>query len=293
MTMRITNLLSLALFALILSACGSKDAEGMADKMMDDAKKGAETMMDDAKKGAETMMDKIGANNSGDITLSPMPNTKEFMDAAITEWTYQNGKFKYVATGYEFGAQTPDADALMCANSGKGQHAHLIVNNMPYMAKYTPEFDLELPDGNHHILTFLSRSYHESIKTAAAHRAVNVDIKNNSFAKVMDITEPMLFYSRPKGTYTGEANTKNVMLDFYPVNAPLGAGADDYHIKAVVNGTEEFDITEWKPYFLTGLPMGENTVELTLMKGSEKVDTPLNPVTREFTLEALPVEKGM
>ena len=65
---------------------------------------------------------------------------------------------------------------------------------------------------------------------------------------------------------------------------------DGYYVKATVNGSEEFKITEWQPYYLKGLPIGDNTVELTLMKGNDVVDTPLNPVTREFKLEELPVE---
>ena len=79
------------------------------------------------------------------------------------------------------------------------------------------------------------------------------------------------------------------MLDFYPVNAPLGAG--EYQVKAVVNGDQEFMIDNWQPYYLKNLPMGENTVELTLMKDGKKVDAPLNPVTRTFTLAEAPTEE--
>ena len=51
-------------------------------------------------------------------------------------------------------------------------------------------------------------------------------------------------------------------------------------------------IDEWKPYFIEGLPMGETTVTLTLMSGDSIVNTPLNPVRRTFTLEALPAEEA-
>ena len=102
------------------------------------------------------------------ISLVEMPATSAFPDAAITKMEYNNGRFDFDATGYEFGVQTPDADQLMCANSAEGQHIHLIINNEPYLAKYEPEFEQELPDGNHYILAFLSRSYHQSIKESAA-----------------------------------------------------------------------------------------------------------------------------
>jgi hypothetical protein len=263
--MRITSLLSLLLMLFFVVACGNTET--------------AE---------AETETTEEAPAASG-VTLTPMPATSDFPDATITDWTYEDGKFTYSVSGYEFGIQTPDADQIMCANSGKGQHAHLIFNNEPYLAKYEPSFEQEVPDGEHYILTFLSRSYHESIKTDAAHRAVKATVAGGTFTGTEDITEPMLFYSRPKGTYTGKANTENIMLDFYPVNADLREGG--YSVKAVVNGTDEFTITEWQPYFLKGLPMGENTVELTLMKDGEPVAAPLNPVSRTFTLAELPTEQ--
>lgn len=266
--MRYYSLLTFIILALLTTACGNRtDANGTTE---DNAIKAENNDM---------MMD---------VVLEPMPATQEFPDAAITDWTYEDGKFNYAASNYEFAVPTPDADAIMCANSGKGQHVHLIVNNEPYIAKYEPTFEQALPDGDHFILTFLSRSYHESIKTPAAHRAVMASVEDGAFTESTPITDPMLFYSRPKGTYTGKKETENVMLDFYPVNAPLGAG--EYQVKAVVNGKEEFMIDDWKPYFLKNLPMGENTVELTLMKDGEKVDAPLNPVTRTFTLAEAPVE---
>ena len=226
---------------------------------------------------------------SANLSLTPMPPTAEFQNAAITGWEYRKGAFDYQTTGYEFGQQTPDADQIMCANSGKGQHAHLIIDNEPYIAKYEPTFDQAVPDGEHYILTFLSRSYHESIKTPAAHRAVKATVANGAFTSSEDITDPMLFYSRPKGTYTGKKETENVMLDFYPVNAALGS---EYRVRATING-KEFMIDRWQPYYIKGLPMGSNTVTLTLMAGDSIVEAPLNPVTRTFTLEALPGEEEM
>ena len=267
----------LLLLALAVTACGGNRNDTM-DNVEENAGK-----LDNADKMAGEMTD-------GTVKIVPMPATDEFPDASLDSWEYQDGQFTYAASAYEFGVQTPDADALMCANSAKGQHAHLIINNEPYIAKYDPSFAMDLPDGDHHILTFLSRSYHESIKTPAAHRAVKVTVAGNNFASQTDITEPMLFYSRPKGTYTGEKDTKNVMLDFYPVNAPLGAG--NYSVAVEVNGGKKMMLDSWQPYYLQGLPMGENTVTLTLMKDGKAVATPLNPVTRKFTLEAAPVEAG-
>jgi len=222
-------------------------------------------------------------------TVTPFPASPSFPDAEIESVKYEDGKFNFEIGGesYKLGVQTPDASQKMCANSAKGQHIHLIVDDQPYAAKYEASFDYEIEDGDHYILAFLSRSYHESIKTDGAHVAQKATIENNSFMAIENITEPILFYSRPKGTYVGKAETDKVMLDFYPVNASIGT---DYMVKASING-EEHMLDKWQPYYVEGLPMGENTIELTLVdKDGNKANTPLNPVSRTFTLKEDPAE---
>ncbi|MBT8219646.1 MAG: hypothetical protein KJP00_07470 [Bacteroidia bacterium] len=228
-------------------------------------------------------------SSAAGYTISPFSPSTEFADAKIESMRYEDGKFSFGVGGesYELGVQTPDAPAKMCANSGQGQHIHLIVDNGPYAAKYTSDFDYEIADGEHYLLAFLSRSYHESIKTADAHVALKVNVTDNSITETEEITAPMLFYSRPKGTYIGD-DTKKVMLDFYLSNVTLGS---DYNVVADING-EEFTIDTWQPYYVEGMPMGKNTITLTLVDGDgNTVDTPLNPVTREFSLEPNPIEQ--
>ena len=222
-------------------------------------------------------------------TVTPFAPSQSYPDAKIEAMAFANGKFEFTLneSDYQLGVQTPDAGQKMCANSAQGQHIHLIVDNEPYAAKYEASFDYEIPDGSHYILAFLSRSYHESIKTEGAHVAVKANVKDNTITESEPITTPMLFYSRPKGTYTGKAETEKVMLDFYLANASLGA---DYKVKAEING-EEHLIDSWQPYYIEGLPMGENTIKLTLVDGQgNAVDAPLNPVSRTFTLQADPAE---
>ncbi|MFT4535905.1 MAG: hypothetical protein ACJA1A_002753 [Saprospiraceae bacterium] len=222
-------------------------------------------------------------------SLTPFAPSKSFADAEIESMAYSAGSFDFkVAEGdYILGQQTTDAPQKMCANSGEGQHIHLIIDNAPYAAKYTNKFDYDVEDGEHYLLAFLSRSYHESIKTDKANVAKKVTVANKGITNSQPITDPMLFYSRPKGTYVGKSDTEKVMLDFYAVNANIGT---TQKIIAKING-EKHEITKWQPYYITGLPMGENTIELTLtdMKGY-KIDVPLNPVTRTFTLKADPAE---
>lgn len=224
-------------------------------------------------------------------TLTPFTPSPAFQDAKIESMTYTDGTFKFEVGGesYKLGEQTTDAEQKMCANSAKGQHIHLIVGTAPYAAKYVDEFEHEVADGAHHILAFLSRSYHESIKNGTAFTAQTVTVKDKAITASEEITGPVLFYSRPKGNYVGKANTEKVMLDFYLVNAQLG---ETYSIKAEING-EAHSIDTWQPYFIEGLPMGKNTVTLTLLDADGNVaDVPLNPVTREFTLAEDPAEEA-
>lgn len=218
------------------------------------------------------------------ITLTPMPETPSYPGAKVKGMKFYNGKFNFGISGgeddYQLGVQTPNADQLMCANSAQGQHIHLIVDDQPYAAKYEANFDYEIADGMHYILAFISRSYHESIKHEGASVAVEAKVSGNSIVDETAITDPMLFYSRPKGTYTGK-DTENVMLDFYPVNAELGNG---YQVKVEVAG-ETFMVDKWQPYYFKGLPMGEHTVVLTLLDAEgNAVAAPLNPVKRVITL---------
>lgn len=220
--------------------------------------------------------------------LTPFPESPAFEDAEITKMTYINDAWDFGIGGssYQLGVQTPDAPQKMCANSAKGQHIHLIINDEPYKAKYTPVFnDVVMAPGDYHVLAFLSRSYHESIKTDAAHRAIKMTVGDSKFMKTSEsINFPMLFYSRPKGTYVGKANTDKVMLDFYVIEAELGP--DKFKVKANINGEEDHILDKWQPYFIEGLPMGKNTITLTLLDAKgEVVDAPYNPVTREFELK--------
>jgi len=222
------------------------------------------------------------------VRMTDFPASNAFQDAVLLGGKYRDGSFNFSVENYELGSQTEDASVKMCANSDKGQHIHLIVDNEPYAAKYTSEFEHEIADGSHYILAFLSRSYHESIKSASSYQARKMDIEDGNVVDFSEIDQPMLFYSRPKGTYVGKANTDKVMLDFFLLNANIGS---DHFVKAEINSEKEILFDAWKPVFLEGLPMGDNKIKLTLVdKEGLALDVPNNPVERVFTLASDPLE---
>lgn len=222
------------------------------------------------------------------ITIVPIAGSKEYPDATMLGRTYKDGKFNFniKSDTYQLGAQTDDSIQKQCANSSKGQHIHLIVDDKPYAAKYTSDFDYTIEDGEHYVLTFLGRSYHESIKNGKAHIATKTNIKNKSVTSEVPVDESMIFYSRPKGTYVGD-ETKNILLDYFLINPKAGQ-----YVQVDVNGTTVQNLKKWQPYVIKNLPMGKNTVTLTLIDSDgNKVSAPLNPVSRTFELKPNPEDE--
>lgn len=222
------------------------------------------------------------------FNIYPGTDTEDFADASIASWKFENGRFNFEIGGssYQLQAQTPSASSLMCANSDEGQHLHVIVDKKPYSAQYSPSFDFNIPDGQHHLLVFLSKSYHESLKHPEAHIARLIDVKDGNITNEWDIPDPALFYSRPTGNYVGE-DTKKILLDFYPVNIKLGV---DAKIQLQVNG-EQYYLYEWTPYFIEGLPYGDNDVGIRLVDmNGEAIPGTINSHFRKFKLIRGPEE---
>lgn len=227
------------------------------------------------------------------ITLSAAPGSPDYADAMLEFVTPDEGEtlpsgdsvtFNYNVTNYELGVVTQDANQKALANSAKGQHVHLILNNEPYHAIYQPEgFKLALDDGHYVAISFLSRSYHESVKNPEAYKVKQFTVGDGESEEV-DLSAPMLFYSRPKGTYTGE-EAESILFDFYLVNTEIGPGGNQ--VRVTVNGDTTMMIDQWKPYVLEGLPMGDNTVKIELVDSDGNlIDSPVNSEERTFTLEA-------
>ncbi len=226
--------------------------------------------------------------NPGGVKLSPYFDSPTFPEASISlanaASIFPVGKdtFKFKVSNYTLGAQTPDADAKLCANSAKGQHIHFIIDNEPYIASYSEKIAADVKDGHHVLLAFLSRSYHESLKTNKSFLVKEFNSGKGGEDNFVE-TDPHLFYSRPKGEYIGSKETTKILLDFYLTNCRLSDKG--YRVRATVGG-KEFMITKWVPYMIEGLPLGEHTVKLELLdKTGALVKSPYNPVERKFTLK--------
>ncbi len=193
--------------------------------------------------------------------------------------------FKFTVEGgeYTLGSQTEDAATKSCANSGKGQHIHLILDNNPYEASYKTEHTTkaELEAGNHVALAFISRSYHESLKHEGAFAITQFQVGEEQIQDPIDLNAPHLFYSRPKGSYN-ITEAEKIFLDFYLVNTTIEDGGN--YVLATIDG-EQFKITSWEPFVIEGLEVGEHTVKIELYdKDGNFVEGPFNAEERTFTV---------
>jgi hypothetical protein len=196
------------------------------------------------------------------------------------------------AENFETGVQTETERANQIANSGNGQHFHLILDNGPYMANYEAgePFNLgELEPGAHTLVAFPSRSYHESVKSDTSYDYINFYVGEESGEFMLNLDDPAIVYSRPKGTYSG-AGAERIMLDFYLHNVELSS--DGYRAQYTIrdadgNEVASTTLTEWTPSFVTGLSSGTYEVTLQLLDADGNVvPGPMNDTTREITVEA-------
>jgi uncharacterized lipoprotein NlpE involved in copper resistance len=163
-----------------------------------------------------------------------------------------------------------------------GPHLHVILDNQPYIAVYDLNQPLVFPDlapGTHTLRVFASRPWHESFKNEGAYAQTTFHIFTKTDDNNPDPAQPLLTYSRPKGSYGAEP----ILLDFYLTNAPLHLVAQensndeiaDWRIRCTINGSSFF-LDRWIPIYLTGFKQGKNWVQL------EFLDEQGNPVKNTF-----------
>tara|TARA_B100000963_G_scaffold123438_1_gene107683 strand:+ start:3769 stop:4479 length:711 start_codon:yes stop_codon:yes gene_type:complete len=219
-------------------------------------------------------------DNSKGISLTKLTGSPTYGKAKLRLNDFnenEKNEFSFEVENYELGIQTKNDFKYKLANSDKGQHIHLIVNNQPYSAHYSNNFQKKLEGGNNVVLAFLSRSHHESVKNPNAYIFTQI-----GDGKKIDLEKQYLFYSRPKGTYTG-SDTEKLLLDFYLVNTSISAKGNK--VRVTIQDTE-FLVDEWAPYIIEGLPKGEISIKLELLNSyGELIENPFNPSIRKVILK--------
>jgi len=223
------------------------------------------------------------------ITLTKVNGSPEYAKASLSltqptesRLSQEKNIFDFEVVNFSLGIQTADARTKGLANSGKGQHIHFILDNDPYSAHYESTFVKSIEAGNHVMLAFLSRSYHESVKNPNAFVIKQWQVGEVDNDEQMDLSKPHMFYSRPKGIYEG-SDTEKLLLDFYLINTDLSPNGNK--VRATINNAQ-FMIDKWAPYQIEGLSPGKVSVKLELLNADgELIDSPFNPVERKVILK--------
>ncbi len=234
---------------------------------------------------------KVKNKVSNQILLEKLTSSPSYSDATLelTEFKSETFleqdtiNFNFEVNNYDLGVQTESTNKNILANSMKGQHIHFILNNQPYSAHYNTNFSKNIPHGVHHLVAFLSRSYHESVKNEKSVVVTKLISGPNPKDTIgLNMEEPTIIYSRPKGKYKGK-DAKQILLDFFVLNTSLSENGNK--VKVTINN-QEFMLTEWVPYVISGLQEGETTVKLELLDSEGNlIPGPFNKVTRTITVE--------
>lgn len=188
--------------------------------------------------------------------------------------------------------QVQDLDIFKHPELELGPHLHVILDNQPYIAVYDLNEPLVLPDlapGTHTLRVFASRPWHESFKNEGGYAQTTFHIFTKTQDNNPDPTQPILTYSRPKGSYGAEP----ILLDFYLTNAPLHIAAQenpndeiaDWRIRCTINGNS-FVLDRWQPIYLKGFKPGKNWVQLEFLdEQGNTVKNVFNSTIRLITYE--------
>ena len=188
--------------------------------------------------------------------------------------------------------QVQDLPIFKNAELDMGPHLHVILDNQPYIAVYDLNEPLvfpDLPPGTHTLRVFASRPWHESFKNEGAYAQTTFHIFTKNQENNPDPAQPLLTYSRPKGSYGAEP----ILLDFYLTNAPLHLVAQenpqdeitDWRIRCTINGNS-FVIDRWEAIYLKGFKPGKNWVQLEFLdEQGNSVKNVFNNTVRLITYE--------
>ncbi|MGB0522904.1 MAG: phosphopeptide-binding protein [Flammeovirgaceae bacterium] len=216
------------------------------------------------------------------ILMKPAAGSKHASGSEI------NFEFRLTGEAFELGDQTEDAEAKQLANHAEGQYFQVIFNERDPEVFHETSFSKKFEDGQYVALAHLSRSYHESVKSASAFQLFQFTVGDVTL-KPEKLSDPRLFYNRPLGTYSGE-DAKKVLLDFYLMNTNLTVSGQK--VLVTVNDKTEFVIAKWRSYILEGLPMGVNKIKIELLdKQGKLVGGGYNRIEKTFTLqETAPIQ---
>lgn len=226
-----------------------------------------------------------GAIKGKVYTLVPMNNSLQYkVPPSIELHDYRNGNMTFNIQNFNLKTTTPDADDQVFPNNAKlGQHVTVFIDGKIMGTTNTPLIPYQLTDGKYTMTAALTKSYGETLKNPEASTTRRIIVRDGNIFGHSEPRPEMIMYNQPRGTYKGAA-AKQVPLDFYLYNADI-KGA--YRVLLDINnGKDQFYLSSWQPYYIEGLPAGENTVKLYLVyTNGEVVNVRTNVVQETFMVE--------
>jgi hypothetical protein len=167
-----------------------------------------------------------------------------------------------------------------------GPSIQVIIDNQPGIADFDATRPLELKglaNGAHTVRAFPARPWHESIKAPRAFAMVHFFVgerpEKKPYSNWPTAAKPLLTYSAPSGTYTGE-DAQNVTVDFWLSGPPLSESGN--HVILTVDGKER-RLSEWRPVQLVGLADGPHVITMDLRNArGQPIDNAFNYTQRTF-----------
>ena len=101
----------------------------------------------------------------------------------------------------------------------------------------------------------------------------------------VDLTKPLLTYSRPKGEYK-DADADPIMIDFWLSNAKLQGDGGTFRVRYSIDGGDAKFLDKWEPIWLSGWINGKHQVKLELVDkdGNLVNNGGYNSTTREINV---------
>lgn len=225
------------------------------------------------------------SNIKNTLTLEPCETPIEkalYKEVTMQTYAYQKGKFMFGVEGIALGGKTAGAEQKKSAISKKGNYMHVVFNDKEHYTYDYQHFIYDLPDGEYTLFSFLSRSYHETIKNPTASISKTITVKNKQLQSSQNFAQAAIALNAPKGLYKND-DTKKVVLDFQLFNTILSAEGNK--VRALID-KEEFILEQWQAHYIIGLTLGMHTVELSLLNAKGEVI--YGPVSERFVLTEEP-----
>jgi hypothetical protein len=241
--------------------------------------------VDNSEKLAEKAVQDIeSGKNNPVISEVPLQSASENALLRLVSTTKKGNTytFNYGFENFTLKSESTNIEQTGIFHSAEGQHVKVVINNLPFHTVYEPKLTQELRAGTNVVLSFLSSSYHTSLKNKNAYTLSvieNSDVKTINFDK----NAPHLFYCSPSGVYKG-LEAQKILVDFYLLNTTLSENGNKVILTV---DAKEFVITKWAPYVIEGLDAGEHTFSIKLVNSENKlIEGPFNlSGERKITIE--------